>query len=455
MKKTLLLSLSILMGTSLFAQVPNGSFETWNTVSVDVLKGWNSQGKHEKVAGPNSDDAVRVSTDQDGNVGVVAYVDFSEDLANLKGGFAYPGKPIKLRANLRYNIPAGDTAAIIISTSFMGQPMSLDLHNITGSQNTFVDQEFSITYFTSLVPDSVVLGFTSGSIDGDPVPGGWVEVSKVDFLDDDGKVMTAIPNGDFSQWEQKTHETLASWNTSTDFVRAFGSDDEPVKKDPESTSGNYSLMLKTLKIQDDTIPGLAFTTKSKNEFDVEQPTFKVTKKHLSVEGKYKYLPEGNDSFTISTVLYFQGSLVAYAQFKDGGTTDSFKFFSMPITYATQLTPDSATIAIFNTDPDVPGAPGSTLWVDEISLKEWTTDVPSFKEANFEMYPNPSRGLTQLKFDNSEIYTVSVYNLNGVLINTINNIQKNIELDLNNLAKGVYLIKAQSNSHVGTKKLIIE
>ncbi len=455
MKNLLSYLTCFLFGATAFAQVPNGSFEVWNKESVNVLKGWNAQGKHTKVSGPNSSDAVRITTDEDGNIGAVAYVNFSDDLANLQGGFAYSGKPDKLKVNLRYEIPSGDTAAIIISASSSGQTFSFNLFEITGTQNTFVDQEFTISYFLPLTPDSIVLGFVSGNIEGESLPGGWIEVSKAEFLDGSGATMAAIPNGDFSQWVPKISETLDGWNTSTDFVRAFSSDLEPVKKDSNATSGNYSLMLKTVLAEDDTIAGLAFTAKNKNDFDVDQPTFKVDEKHLSIQGKYKYAPIGKDSFTVSAILYFQGSVVATAQFKEGNTTDTFQFFSMDITYHTPLTPDSATLAIFNTDPDVPGPPGTTLWIDELSLKEWTTNMGNLKKVNFEIYPNPSNEITTIKLEDASTYSISILNMNGQLVENFNNIHSKLELNVNNYSPGVYFIEIESKTGKGTKKLIVE
>lgn len=442
------------MGTSVFAQVPNGSFETWNKETIDVLKGWNSQGKHEKVAGPNSDDAVKISTDADGNLGVVAYVDFSDDLSNLKGGFAYSGKPIKLKANLRYNIPAGDTAAIIISASVQGQTISLDLHRITGSQSSFADQEFAITYFAPLIPDSIVLGITSGNIDGDPIPGGWIEVSKVEFLNNNGSTMTAIPNGDFSQWEAKTLETLEGWNTSTDLLRAFGSDLETVTKDVIATSGDFALKLESLVIQEDTFPGIAFTVKNKNDFEVEGPTFKVTEKHLSLQGKYKYKPVGNDSFTVNAVLYFQGSIIASGQFKSGETVDTFKSFFTDITYSAPLTPDSATIAIFNTNPDRPGAPGTTLWIDELSMKEWTTGIKEIN-SNFTIYPNPAKNYTTIKGIDGSLFNVEVINVSGQVVESYHKIKSKLILNTSNYNSGVYFVRIESNRQTTTKKIIVK
>ena len=127
---------------------------------------------------------------------------------------------------------------------------------------------------------------------------------------------------------------------------------------------------------------------------------------------------------------------------------------MPITYATQLTPDSATIAIFNTDPDVPGAPGSTLWVDEISLKEWTTDVPSFKEANFEMYPNPSSEKLTIQLPSgTDNATVEFYDYVGRLALSKKITRNDDDINVNNLSTGIYVLKVLSENKIGSQKFI--
>lgn len=456
MKKNVLLVCVMTICIALTAQIPNGSFETWTKNDKEVISGWNSQGVHSKVAGPNSDNAVRIETDQDDNIGVVAYVDFEEDTDNLRGGFAYSGgKPVKVRVNMRYDIPTGDTAAVIISASASGVPISIDFNRITGSQSTFVDKEFTINYFLTTTPDSFVVGFASGSIDGNAIAGGWMEISNIEFIDANDDAMADIPNGDFETWKTVSYYTLDGWNTSSDFLRVFGSDLENVSRSPEYSSGKYGLFLETIKIDEDTITGIAFTAKNKSEFEIEDPVFPVDMKYLSLQGKYKYSPVGTDSFTVNAVLYFEGSIVASCQFKEGAAQNKYTFFSKDFTYAAPLTPDSAVVAIFSSDIDHPVSVGSKLWLDELTFKEWVTSVDDIKNATMELYPNPASETTKLQFSNNDSYQVNILNNNGQVITSYSDVKNNLEINLSTLPQGIYFIHSQSNTSTITQKLIVE
>lgn len=456
MKRNLLFVFAMTVCVALTAQVPNGNFETWTKNDREVISGWNSQGTHSKVSGPNSDNAIRIETDEDDNIGVVAYVDFEEDTDNLRGGFAYSGgKPAKIKVNMRYNIPTGDTAAVIISASASGIPISIDFNRITGSQNTFTDQEFIINYFATATPDSFVVGFASGSIEGNAIAGGWMEISNVEFIDENNGTMADIPNGDFETWKTVSYYTLDGWNTSSDYLRIFGSDIENVTRTPEYSSGTYGIHLQTIKIEEDTIAGIAFTAKTKNDFEIEDPAFEVDEKFLSIQGKYKYKPVGNDSFTVNAVLYFQGSIIGSCQFKEGATQTEYTFFSKDFTYHTPLTPDSATVAIFSSDIDNPISVGSELWLDELTFKEWTTNLNEMENSSMKLYPNPAKESTRIEFNTTSVQQVQLKNANGQVLKNYGEVQSSIEISLTDLPCGIYYVTSTNHQSSTTQKLIIQ
>jgi hypothetical protein len=464
MKKLLSLTFALLISGFAFGQVPNGNFENWTKESFFRLKNWGSIGKVSKVAGPSSSDAVRIETGQDSNLAAVAYIDFDTDLSNLTGGIPYTDKPAKVRVNMRYDIPAGDTGYIILAFSAVqfnvSIPISADFNRITGTQSTFTDFTFDITYFVpNLDPDSLVIGFTSGNVNSDlGVPSGYIEVSKVEFLDGSNATMTNIPNHDFSEWEDASYYSLDNWITTTDLLMAFNADTINAKRSTDRTSGNYSLYLQTIGTFGDTMSGVAGTTKEANnlEFDFDVPTFAANQKYMSLKGDWKYKPIAGDTAFVSAILYFQGSAIASARAANWTHSDTFVPFSVDFQYHQALTPDSASIIIVCSNPDGPIGTGSELWVDDLNMSLWATDIADIENENQFAYPNPANDYVTLEIPESvKAEAVALYDLNGKQVAVWTDLESKTELNISSFEKGIYILQLQSLSGVLNQKLIIE
>lgn len=82
--------------------------------------------------------------------------------------------------------------------------------------------------------------------------------------------------------------------------------------------------------------------------------------------------------------------------------------------------------------------------------EATASIPAFNLANVQVHPNPATDILNISIQNGSIFKINIYNLLGKKIFTSTENTINVE----NLAKGVYLLKIQSeNGGVITKKLI--
>ncbi|MGB2685320.1 MAG: T9SS type A sorting domain-containing protein, partial [Olleya sp.] len=84
-------------------------------------------------------------------------------------------------------------------------------------------------------------------------------------------------------------------------------------------------------------------------------------------------------------------------------------------------------------------------------------VDQFETNNFMVYPNPSKGLFNIKTLSNQSFDVVVYDLTGKLIynkleaKTNNNLY---QLDLSSFSTGVYFLNLQTNVGRITKKLIV-
>ncbi|QXP79211.1 MULTISPECIES: S8/S53 family peptidase [Winogradskyella] len=85
----------------------------------------------------------------------------------------------------------------------------------------------------------------------------------------------------------------------------------------------------------------------------------------------------------------------------------------------------------------------------------TLSVDSENVSSFIMYPNPSKEILNInlnQFNNSA--TISIHNLIGKQVLSIELIQRNISIPIANLSKGLYLVTIKTENSKTTKKLII-
>ena len=78
--------------------------------------------------------------------------------------------------------------------------------------------------------------------------------------------------------------------------------------------------------------------------------------------------------------------------------------------------------------------------------------------SFNLFPNPFNQFATLEFDNSakEVFTLTIYNIQGQLVRTMTNINSNIvKINRQNLTNGFYVFRLQSESKNVTGKIIIE
>jgi hypothetical protein len=94
-----------------------------------------------------------------------------------------------------------------------------------------------------------------------------------------------------------------------------------------------------------------------------------------------------------------------------------------------------------------------LFVDDINISQ-TVDVkePKLSE-DFIVYPNPTAGIINFDFLNSNVKKISILDVTGKVIveKTINN--QTDDIDISNYADGLYLIKLQTDKKEFTKKIL--
>jgi len=132
-------------------------------------------------------------------------------------------------------------------------------------------------------------------------------------------------------------------------------------------------------------------------------------------------------------------------------------------WCTQLSIGSNTDSAINA-----GNQGLSSWEDfcnnQSGICQAAPKIGGTYISGYNIYPNPIQNGTTLNLEfnshtDSEDATLSVYNLTGQLTQsenlTIQNGKNHFTTTLKNYAAGIYFVKLQSGTYVGTQKLVIQ
>jgi hypothetical protein len=72
-----------------------------------------------------------------------------------------------------------------------------------------------------------------------------------------------------------------------------------------------------------------------------------------------------------------------------------------------------------------------------------------------VYPNPSNGMFSLEFRKADNYEITVTDLAGREVVRLKTKEAETQVDLGNAAKGIYLLKMESEGKTSIRKLIVE
>lgn len=298
------------------------------------------------------------------------------------------------------------------------------------------------------------------------------------------KTNAQIPNGGFEVWTTQTGIEIPSapWVTNNLQKKPDGVTYNPVTKSSDHypvNVGSYSIRLENnisfISEPGEPLPYWACAygyTATAFYPGYTGPTFPITGHPDSLCGYYKFLPQNNDTMSVSVVLYYQGTIVSSAFLHDTTTASVWSSFCVPI--PTYTVADSAQIGFSafyaGLGPEFPKGPygNSIIYIDNLSFDTLiTTSVNSEHvtiPAMFELgqnYPNPFNPITtiQISLPKSGIVQIKVHDILGTEIRNLLNEYKaagtyNIEFDANSLSSGVYFYTLQAGNFAQTKKLLL-
>lgn len=413
MKKALLFLYSLtVVSIASVAQLPNPSYENWNSIPYSEPVPWftsNSQvipfagiAPVTQVAG-FSGSAVRLETMVSGTDTLGAYISNTPgDPVLGEGGIPYAVQPIGITGYYRYNLQGNDTALLLVVFKSNGAIISNDLFKITGTQNTFTFFNFSLT--VSNMPDTVIIAAASSNLISNVgvAPGSFLELDDLAFLG--GAVTPPIPGGTFDNWNNMVYETPLGWTSLSNGT----------SKSTDSYSGNFALKLETIDYGNGNVGPGAVTT-GINSGSGPAGGLPYTLMTDTLTGYYKYAPSGPDSAAIGISLSSNGSGVGGGGYYLIPAT-VYTYFEIP--FSAFAIPDTLRIDIFSSKfPFLQTAAGSTLLVDDLRLKSQGgvgIETVEAGSGHAIVYPNPARDILYIECDKliPGDVTVIVYDITG-------------------------------------------
>ncbi len=274
-----------------------------------------------------------------------------------------------------------------------------------------------------------------------------------------------IPNGGFETWDTVgTYTVPQSWanlNPLTDTLSVYtcqmGSPGNP----------GASFLKLTSRTFDTTVaPGIAVC--GTMDMTTFQPVsgFACSQRPVSLTGTWQHMIFGTTEGYVYALLTRWNSgtslrdTVALAHQTFAGMVMSWTNFTIPFTYYSGAVPDSA-IVYLSASGSVPKN-NDYLWVDNLAF---TGTVPTgitgiSNYCDFSVYPNPSKGVTTVRFDNktgkdaeihvSDLMGRKVWSRN---VNSHNGINS-MDLDLSGLTSGIYCISLFDGYTLETQKITI-
>lgn len=462
MKQALLFLSFLTATTAINAQqplpLPNGDFETWTSTPYDEIDmPWiSSNGETisnygkisvKKIAGFSGSQAIRLETVEDGFDTTAGYITNSlTDIENGEGGVPFTFNATTLEGIYKYNLLTGDTAYIILIFKKNASIISYNTYKITGSQNTATPFSFAIQTMAQ-APDTMIIAALSGTYNSTPKHGGWLELDALSF--EDGSMSVPVAGGEFENWTSKSIDEPGMWINN-----GYGE----VTKTTDKHAGTYAAKLVSKDDGSGYIEEASITIGSLTTPQIGMP---FTKNIDTLTGYYKYTTSGTDA-GIFSLLFMDANNMPVGSGIDYllNPQANYTYFEIPIS----LTDTPARLMVNITSSDFNGNPvdGSTLYIDDLQLKNPPTSIGnvSHQTKNFVVYPNPATNVLYIKQTNStkEDVEVSIYNIAGKLIFTQHyeqNLFKTISIPIQDFAAGLYQYKISNGEQISAGKFIKE
>jgi hypothetical protein len=274
-----------------------------------------------------------------------------------------------------------------------------------------------------------------------------------------------IPNGSFENWT-----TVGSYS-NPDGWDNFNSLTAPnsvftcEKGTTSAPHGASYIMLTTKVAGTSTVPGLAVSGKYDLATKKPKSGFAYTGRPARLTGKWQYMANGTDTGRIAVYLTKwnsvtgQRDLIGSVEYDLPGMVMSWASFSIPLSYQSAATPDSAVIGLVSSNKTATA--GSYLYVDSLNFAGTTLGVSASLNTRYSatLFPNPAKGNLSIDFgtavtDEVRLWVIDMYG-RVVTEATWNSGKRVYSINLNAAAPGLYCVKLKVGGDIQTQRLVVQ
>ena len=246
--KTLYTFLLLMFITTLInAQIPGGSFETWQTATYEYPQHADWTIYHETTSPEKvgllekSDDAsdgnyaIKFNTYGTYDCGYVVYGQVGEE--GPTGGIPFADDPDQVTISYKCNLAAGDSAQIWVWLYSGGSQITSDIFTVVGIQSVYKDTTFNLTAYTE-TPDSLLFAVApcNPMVRELRSDGNEVYFDNVRF---NGVSNVQLPDNSFESWTTIVQDYTAEMHN----IEALS------EKSDDSYSGNFAMKMSTRNVE--------------------------------------------------------------------------------------------------------------------------------------------------------------------------------------------------------------
>ncbi len=246
--KTLFTFLLLMLITTLInAQIPGGSFETWQTATFEYPQHADWTVYHEETSpekaglleksGDASDGnyAIKFNTFGNYDFGYVVYGELGE--GGPSGGIPFADDPTEVTISYKCTMATGDSAHIWVWLYSGGSQITEDEFTVEGTQSVYKDTTFNLTAYTE-TPDSLMFGVIPCNpfVEEIRTDGNEVYFDNVRF---NGTNNVQLPDNSFEIWASKVQDYTAEMHN----IEAL------CEKSDDAYSGNFALKMTTINVE--------------------------------------------------------------------------------------------------------------------------------------------------------------------------------------------------------------
>ncbi|MGB0850686.1 MAG: T9SS type A sorting domain-containing protein [Bacteroidia bacterium] len=444
MKKLILTLLSLCLFALSYSQnIPNGDFEQWEVREHQTLDDWYSYTSTvERTTDSKSGKyAIKLrniySKTSNGSKGYVSNHVYNNEAEY--DGFAMSGDPLSVVFWSKHDLALGDTARLYMVFRDKGAYKGKIDFRMTGSTNDkFVKYNVPISWNSARTPDSAWIYIYSkvrSKIAGD----GYIIFDDIHF-EKIGERMPDFTNHDFENYHNIGVHFPSGWRSidlrTYDNYGTFYTKRSVFKSsESEVFQGKHSIKIGNYMSGSNIRTGYCFFGTEDNDYYTPAFAFKDTFKYL--QGYYRYEADAQDTGRINVRTYAAGNSRSNNNFYFP-PTEEWTFFSVPLTYNDNRTPDSAAVIAYSTFKNSDRGEKTALYLDNLSMVLEPTPFNlsvTEKHLDANVYPNPCKKTLHI---NSDYYFDECIAIDALGRSTILKIRGK-EIDMSKLQDGLYFI----------------